>query len=96
MTHVYHVDLSSGDMDLNPEDGQYRLSAEVPPVEVNSLGQTLAIRPLPVPMAGAIRGTLNCNGPLEEPLFSGESRHTASETPAQVHQADFRDSRQAH
>lgn len=64
--------LGAGDMDLDPETGQYRLSAVVPGVEINALRSTLGVRPLPMPIAGALRGTLNCTGPLEEPLFSGE------------------------
>lgn len=58
-------------MDLNPDAGQYRFSAEVPLVEANALRATLGVRPLPQPLAGALRGTLHITGPLEEPLFSG-------------------------
>ena len=58
-------------MDLNPETGQYRLSASVPGVEANDLRKTLAIRPLPFPVGGAVRGVLHCTGPLETPVFSG-------------------------
>ncbi len=58
-------------MDLNPETGQYRLSASVPGVEVNELRRTLAIRPMPLPVGGALRGVLHCTGPLETPVFSG-------------------------
>ena len=58
-------------MDLDPEPGQYRFSATVPGVEVNALRETLGVRPLPFPLSGAIRGTLHCTGPLEEPAFSG-------------------------
>ena len=61
----------AGDMDLNPETGQYRLSASVPGVEANDLRKTLAIRPLPFPVGGAVRGVLHCTGPLETPVFSG-------------------------
>ena len=61
----------AGDMDLNPETGQYRLSASVPDVEANDLRKTLAIRPLPFPVGGAVRGVLHCTGPLETPVFSG-------------------------
>ena len=58
-------------MDLNPETGQYRLSASVPGVEGNDLRRTLAIRPLPFPVGGAVRGVLHVTGPLETPVFSG-------------------------
>ena len=61
----------AGDMDLNPETGQYRLSASVPVVEVNDLRRTLAMRPMPFPLGGALRGVLHCTGPLETPVFSG-------------------------
>ncbi len=58
-------------MDLNPETGQYRLSASVPGVEVNDLRRTLAVPPMPFPLGGAVRGVLHCTGPLEAPVFSG-------------------------
>ena len=65
------LSIGAGDMDLNPDAGQYRFSAEVPLVEANALRATLGVRPLPQPLAGALRGTLHITGPLEEPLFSG-------------------------
>ncbi len=68
---VISTNPSAGDMDLDPSTGQYRMSAVVPVVEVNELRATLGVRPLPNPVAGALRGTLHLNGPLEEPLFSG-------------------------
>jgi len=58
-------------MDLNPDAGEYRFQATVPEVEVNALRETLGVRPMPFPLAGALRGTLFCTGPLEEPSFSG-------------------------
>jgi hypothetical protein len=61
----------SGDLDLDPERGEYRLSATVPGVEVNALRATLGVRPTPFPVAGAVRGTLHVSGPLEQPVFSG-------------------------
>ena len=64
-----------GDMDLNPADGQYRLQASIPGVEVNGLRATLGVRPIPFPMAGAVRGVLHATGPLEKPIFSGRRRH---------------------
>lgn len=62
-----------GDLDLDPERGTYRLSATVPGVEVNQLRASLGVRPLPMPVAGAVAGTLHITGPLEKPIFSGES-----------------------
>ena len=62
---------TAGDMDLNPDAGEYRFQATVPEVEVNALRETLGVRPLPFPLAGALRGTLFCTGPLEEPSFAG-------------------------
>ena len=61
----------AGDLDLTPETGQYRLSANAPGVELNELRKTLGIKPLPYPIAGAARGVLHCTGLLEEPVFSG-------------------------
>ena len=58
-------------MDLNPETGLYRLSATVAPMDLNELRRTLAVRPPPFPVAGAVRGVLHCTGPLEQPIFSG-------------------------
>lgn len=60
-------------MDLNPLNGQYRLQAAVGPVEVNALRATLAVRPIPFPIAGALRGVLHVTGPLEKPIFSGSA-----------------------
>jgi len=62
----------TGDLDLDPLTGEYRLSATVPGVEVNALRATLGVRPLPFPVAGAVAGTLHVTGPLEKPVFSGE------------------------
>ena len=42
------------------------------PVEISALRATLAVRPIPFPIAGAVRGVLHCTGPLEKPIFSGE------------------------
>lgn len=61
----------AGDMDLDPETGKYRIVATVPPVEANSIRASLGVRPLPHPVVGAVKGTLYCSGPLEEPVFSG-------------------------
>ena len=61
----------AGDLDLNPDTGQYRLSANVPHVEANELRRTLGIRPPPLPVGGALRGVMHCTGPLEQPVFSG-------------------------
>ncbi|KAK9804274.1 hypothetical protein WJX72_004315 [[Myrmecia] bisecta] len=61
----------TGEFGMDPAIGQYRLSANVAPVEVNELRRTLGIRPAPMPVAGAVRGVLHCTGPLEQPVFSG-------------------------
>eukprot|EP00775_Hariotina_reticulata_P008364 gene8364-8548_t len=63
----------SGDMDLNPKGGSYRLQASVGPAEVNSLRASLGVRPIPFPVAGALRGVLHVTGPLEKPIFSGSA-----------------------
>ncbi len=66
-------------MDINPETGQYRLSASVPGVEANELRRTLAIRPTPFPIGGAVRGVLHCTGPLETPVFSGACHRSSQQ-----------------
>lgn len=63
----------AGDLDLNPEGGQYRLTADVPGVEVNQLRATLGVRPTPQPVAGCLAGVLHVTGPLEKPVFSGSA-----------------------
>ena len=63
--------MCAGDLDLNPEVGEYRLSASIPGVEVNQLRATLGVRPTPQPVAGAVAGVLHVTGPLEKPVFSG-------------------------
>lgn len=72
----------AGDMDLNPETGQYRLSANVSSVEANDLRRTLAIRPLPFPVCGGVRGVLHVTGPLETPVFSGAPAAASQACPA--------------
>ena len=61
----------AGDLDLNPDTGQYRISANVAYVEANDLRRTLGVRPPPLPVGGALRGVMHCTGPLEQPIFSG-------------------------
>ena len=64
----------TGDLDLNPLHGEYRLSATVPGVEINALRATLGVRPTPFPVVGSVAGTLHVTGPLEKPVFSGIAR----------------------
>lgn len=70
--HFGAVCDAAGDVGINPENGQYRLSGEVAGVEVNELRKTLAIRPTPYSVSGAVRGVLHVSGPLEQPIFSGQ------------------------
>ncbi|GAX75992.1 hypothetical protein CEUSTIGMA_g3435.t1 [Chlamydomonas eustigma] len=63
----------TGDMDLNPATGSYRLSATVSGVELNALRATLGVRPVPQSVAGSLRGVMHCTGPLEKPVFSGSA-----------------------
>lgn len=55
-----------------------RLQSNVPGegVEINALRATLGVRPIPIPIAGAIRGVLHVTGPLERPMFSGARLRT--------------------
>lgn len=61
----------TGDLDIDPDDGEYRLMLQVPLVEVNDLRETLAVRPLPYPVRGFARGSIQVTGPLEKPIYSG-------------------------
>lgn len=63
----------TGDLDLDPLTGHYRLSATVPGVEANALRATLGVRPTPFPVTGAVSGILHVTGPLEHPVFSGHA-----------------------
>lgn len=63
----------TGDLDLNPLYGEYRISATVPGVEGNALRATLGVRPTPFSVAGAVSGTMHVSGPLEKPVFSGHA-----------------------
>ncbi|CAI5469289.1 unnamed protein product [Closterium sp. Yama58-4] len=79
-----HVPLrASGDMDLNQgAGGQYRITAQVQPVEANLLMKTLNAKPLPYPLAGSLQGLLFCRGPLDAPIFEGTAELAAD--PADV------------
>lgn len=63
----------TGDLDLNPLHGEYRISASVPGVEINALRATLGVRPTPFSVAGSVHGTMHVAGPLEKPIFSGHA-----------------------
>eukprot|EP00850_Spirogloea_muscicola_P020229 SM000210S06743 [mRNA] locus=s210:185513:196459:+ [translate_table: standard] len=70
----------SGDMDLNPSHGEYRLSCQVPGIDANALMQTLGAKPPPLPLAGAVKGVVHCRGPLETPTFEGTAELSSSQT----------------
>lgn len=63
----------TGDLDLNPLRGEYRVSASVPEVEVNALRASLGVRPTPFSVVGSVSGTMHVTGPLEKPVFSGHA-----------------------
>ena len=63
----------TGDLDLNPLHGEYRISASVPEVEVNALRASLGVRPTPFSVVGSVSGTMHVTGPLEKPVFSGHA-----------------------
>lgn len=58
-------------MDVDPDRGEYRLSAVVPAVEINTLRASMGARPIPNPVAGSAEGLIHCTGPLREPIFTG-------------------------
>jgi hypothetical protein len=47
------------------------MQVDASPVDVNVLRATLGARPLPYPCAGAVRGHMQCYGPLAVPVFAG-------------------------
>ena len=59
-----------GDLSVDP-DGDIRLVAHCPGVEVNALRETLAARPLPYSAAGFLSGTLHVTGHSEKPIYTG-------------------------
>ena len=61
----------AGDVRLDPEVGGYRLAADAAPTEINALRASLGVRPLPVPVAGGVAGSLHVSGALDAPVFSG-------------------------
>jgi hypothetical protein len=63
----------TGDLDLNPLHGEYRVSASIPEVEVNALRASLGVRPTPFSVVGSVSGTMHITGPLEKPVFSGHA-----------------------
>ncbi|KAG0581653.1 hypothetical protein KC19_4G269200 [Ceratodon purpureus] len=66
----------SGDMDINPDDGEYRLSCQVAGVESNSLMRSLGAQPPPLSLAGSLKGVVYCRGPLDSPIFEGSVETT--------------------
>ncbi|KAF3326963.1 TamB, inner membrane protein subunit of TAM complex [Carex littledalei] len=62
---------ASGDFGINPMDGEYHIMCQVPSVELNALMKTLRMRPLMFPVAGSVTAILNCQGPLDAPIFVG-------------------------
>lgn len=65
---------ATGIIGINPETGEYDISAEVSPTDVNAVRATLGARPLPYPAAGAVKGQFTCYGALENPIFSGRMK----------------------
>lgn len=63
---------ATGTVGMNPETGEYDISADVSPTDVNAVRATLGARPLPYPAAGAVKGQFTCYGALENPIFSGK------------------------
>ncbi|KAK7311846.1 hypothetical protein RJT34_10254 [Clitoria ternatea] len=61
----------SGDFGIHPEEGEFHLMCQVPGVEVNALMRTFNIRSFLFPLAGSITALLNCQGPLDCPIFVG-------------------------
>jgi len=59
-----------GDMSLD-QDGDIRVIAHSPGVEVNALRETLAARPLPYTAAGKLSGTVHVTGKTDTPVFTG-------------------------
>lgn len=66
----------SGDMDINPDDGEYRLSCQVAGVEANALMRSLGAQPPPLSLAGSLKGVVYCRGPLDSPIFEGSVETT--------------------
>lgn len=79
---------ASGDIGINPDDGEFHLMCQVPSVEVNALMKTFKMKPLLFPLAGSITAVFNCQGPLDAPLFVGsgvvsrKSAHSVSAIPS--------------
>ncbi|KAL3692761.1 hypothetical protein R1sor_006412 [Riccia sorocarpa] len=71
----------SGDMDLNPDDGEFRLSCQVSGVEANAVMKTLKAQPPPYPLAGALKAVVHCRGPLDAPIFEGTAEVTGKHLP---------------
>eukprot|EP00898_Chlorokybus_atmophyticus_P000645 jgi/Chlat1/1581/Chrsp123S00083 len=61
----------SGDMDLTPKTGEYRIVGMADPVEVNALMDTFGVLPPPYPVAGHVKGVVQVTGPVEKPKFTG-------------------------
>lgn len=62
---------ASGDLGINPEEGEFHLMCQVPCVEVNALMKTFKMKPFLFPLAGSVTAVFNCQGPLDAPVFVG-------------------------
>jgi hypothetical protein len=73
---VRNLLLNGPNAKIHAPAGEYRLSAQIAPIEAHALRETLGIRPPPRPLAGALKGFLYLSGPLEAPVFTGQAETT--------------------
>ena len=71
---------ASGDMDLNPVWGEYRISAQTTAgTKAMPFLRTMRARPPPYPLTAVLHGTVHVNGPMEFPVLSGAAHAEPNE-----------------